>query len=64
MSRSSRDARDRVNGGHLDALRALKLEKRRPTDADRPRPSTFPGRNAERIPGQLRIGQSGESEAA
>jgi hypothetical protein len=36
-----------------EALRALKLEARKPTDADRPPPSTFPGRKVSVRPGQL-----------
>jgi hypothetical protein len=35
------------------ALRGLKLERRKPNDVDRPRPSTFPGPKAKALPGQL-----------
>lgn len=51
--RSNRDARDRVSGGLLDALRLLKLEKRRPTDADRPPVIPMPGRKVRPHRGQL-----------
>jgi hypothetical protein len=39
--------------GVKKALQALRLPKRKPTDADRPPPSTFPGRKAKVLPGQL-----------
>jgi hypothetical protein len=38
-----------------NARRALKLEQRAPTDADRPPASTFPGRKGRRLPGQLEL---------
>jgi hypothetical protein len=35
-----------------EALRAYKLPKRKPTDDDRPPPSTFPGKKSKPLPGQ------------
>jgi hypothetical protein len=38
--------------GMRDALRASKLPKRKPTDDDRPPPSTFGGKKPKLLPGQ------------
>ena len=40
--------------GLHEAVQALKAEKRKPTDADRPPPSTFPGRKIKLLPGSSR----------
>jgi hypothetical protein len=39
------------------ALRALKLQKRKPDDHDRPPPSTFPGQKRKPLPGQMTLGE-------
>jgi hypothetical protein len=43
----------RGNPGINQALRALKMRKRPPTDDDTPLPSVFPGKKVKLIPGQL-----------
>ncbi len=54
--RSRSEARDRQHPALTEALRLLKAETRKPTDADRPRVSTVPGRKVPLIPGQLELG--------
>jgi hypothetical protein len=48
---------------HGATQRALKADKRPPTDADQPPPSTFPGRKAEVISGQLALSPAGDWES-
>jgi len=51
---SDRSGKRRVTDrGVKDAERAAKLSSRKPTDADRPKPSTFPGPKPKLLPGQL-----------
>jgi len=58
---SRSDARDRpLSPGLAEALRLLRLEKRRPTEADRPPPSTLPGRKLRPLAGQLELGAEPE----
>ena len=60
------DAR-KQSPGVREALRALRLERRPPTEADRPPASTFPGRKERRLRGQLDLlgsPMSGGDEAA
>ncbi len=55
------------SGAHpalLETLRLFRLEKRKPTEADRPPPSTLPGRVAPRLAGQLVLGAADPEEAA
>jgi hypothetical protein len=47
------DSTGAPNAGLRAAVRALKHEKRKPTDADRPPPTPFPGRRVKPLPGQL-----------
>jgi hypothetical protein len=56
-SRFRVDARDRENRSLEAARRALRLPRRKPTDADRPFGSTFGGRKHPVIPGQLALGE-------
>jgi hypothetical protein len=51
-TRRRRRARQK-SAGLREALRALRLAKRAPTESDAPRPSTFPGRKMKPLPGQL-----------
>jgi len=54
---NSLDPRDRpLSPGLAEALRLLRLEKRKPTEADRPPTSTLPGRKVKPLPGQLSLG--------
>ncbi len=48
--------------GLREALRALAAPRRKPTDADRPPPSVFPGRKAKALPGQLEVGEHVDEE--
>jgi hypothetical protein len=41
--------------GLCEALRLSRLPKRKPTEADRPPPSTLPGRKTRPLPGQLSL---------
>lgn len=43
---------------HAATLEALEAEKRRPTEADAPPLSTFPGGKARPLPGQLDISEA------
>ncbi len=60
MSRSS-DARSQ-HPALAATLRALRLDRRKPTEADRPPASTFPGRKATVLPGQLELADDAEPE--
>ena len=43
---------DSMRPGMREALRAYKLPRRKPTDEDRPLPSTFLGKKTKPLPGQ------------
>jgi hypothetical protein len=48
-----------------EAIRIAKLPKRKPSEDDRPRPSTFSGLRPKLIPGQLALGHAErENDAA
>jgi hypothetical protein len=47
--------------GIAAARRALKLEKRKPNDDDRPPPSKFPGPKRKPLPGQMTLGEDDAS---
>jgi hypothetical protein len=57
---TSRSKRLEGSPGAREAKRALSLEKRRPTDNDRPPPSVFPGRKPRVLPGQLELESIGD----
>jgi hypothetical protein len=50
--------------GMVAALRALRLQKRRPTDDDRPPASTFPGPKRKPLAGQMALGEEAPDDAA
>lgn len=49
--------RDWQHSAMTAALRALRADRRKPTDADRPSVSVLPGREVMPIPGQLELWQ-------
>ena len=51
---------ERETAGLAAARRALRLRKGPATDGDRPPPSTFPGRKATVLEGQLCLGDGGK----
>jgi hypothetical protein len=51
-----------TSAGLREALRFLKAPKRKPTDADRPPPSSLPGRRARLVDGQLGLEERSEPD--
>ena len=56
--------RDWQHSALTETLRAHKLPKRAPNEADRPPTSTLPGRKVKVLAGQLRLGDDRLGDAA
>jgi hypothetical protein len=50
--------------GASEALRALRLQKRKPIDEDRPPPSTLPGPKRKPLPDQMALGEEARRDDA